>query len=208
MSSSRRERIVGILAYGSLKDDPGVELGPLIIEKVEGVGTPFAVEFARASRTRDGAPTLVPISEGGATVAANILVLQAPTTEPEATDVLWRRETGREGSGKRYEPPPESDTNTVLIRCLENFGGLDVALYADTGANILGASPRKLAELAVRSASSDAGTGGRDGIAYLIEVKKNGVYTPLMPEYEKEILRLADTETLEQAREKLTKRKS
>jgi hypothetical protein len=202
---SRRGGVVGILAYGSLGEDPGEEIEPLVIKKVENVQTPFRVEFARTSRTRDGAPTLVPVSESGAQVKAKVLVLEECVSESEATGMLWRRETRREGSSERYESLSQPDMNTVLVRRLEDFEGLDLVLYAEIGANILDPNPRKLAELAIRSASSEAGRRGRDGITYLIGIKKNGVETPLMPEYEREILRLAGTETLEQARAKFTK---
>ena len=52
--------MIGILAYGSLIDDPGREIEPLIIRRLKGVETPFQIEFARSSSTRDGAPTLIP----------------------------------------------------------------------------------------------------------------------------------------------------
>jgi len=52
---------IGILAYGSLIIDPGPEIGPLIVRRITTV-TPFVVEYARLSRTRGGAPTLVPHS--------------------------------------------------------------------------------------------------------------------------------------------------
>lgn len=193
---SKRERVVGILAYGSLGDDPGEEIGPLVVERVRDVKTPFRVEFARQSRTRGGAPTLVPVSGGGASVRANILVLQTFASEAEATNMLWRRETRKVGSGQCYDPSSE-----VRIRRLENFEGLDVVLYVEIGANITDPSPRNLAELAIRSARSDADRSGRDGITYLMEVKSNGVETPLMPEYEREILRLAGAGTLESVRD-------
>ena len=197
-SSGRREKAIGILAYGSLEDDPGEEIGPLVAERIEGVETPFRVEFARESRTRDGAPTLAPVSEGGATVSASILVLQNFVSEHEATDMLWRRETRKEGSEQRYNPPSE-----VTVRRLENFKGLDVVLHVEVRANIADLSPRKLAESAIRSARSNAGKTGRDGITYLIAAKKNDVKTPLMPEYQREILRLTGTNTLERALETL-----
>ena len=197
---------MGILAYGSLNDDPGEEIKPLIAGRITGVKTPFAVEFARRSRTRNGAPTLVPVSSGGASVEAAILVLEERVCVTEAKNMLWRRETRREGSGEGYVALVSPDTNTVLVRRLEGFEGLDVVLYAEIGANISGPGPRRLAELAVRSAGSDAGKKGRDGITYLIHVKKNGIETPLMPEYEREILRITGAETLEQAHEKLTGR--
>lgn len=198
------KRSVGILAYGSLGEDPGAEIGPFVTERIEGVKTPFRVEFARTSRTRGGAPTLIPVSEGGARVKAKILALEG-VTEAEATDMLWRRETRREGSGERYDPPPQPGANAVIVRRLEGFEGTEIVLYIEIGANIPDLTPRNLAELAISSAESDAGREGKDGITYLIGVKGNNVETPLMPEYEREILRLTGTETLEQALEKLTK---
>ena len=56
---------IGILAFGSLLDEPGAELEAHIARRIEGIETPFAVEFARSSRTRDGAPTLVPVTGAG-----------------------------------------------------------------------------------------------------------------------------------------------
>lgn len=196
---------IGILAYGSLGSDPGVELGPLVVGKIEGVETPFPVEFARRSRTRGGAPTLVSVSEGGAPVNASVLVLQTSISEIEAKSMLWRRETRREGSGEKYDPA--SGFGGLRVCRLEDFAGLDVVLYADTGANIPNPTPRKLAELAIRSAEDEAGRLGRDGISYLIHAKENGTMTPLTPQYEREILRLTQTETLQRAREKLTGRR-
>ena len=55
--------MIGILAYGSLIDDPGDEIKPLVKQKIEGVETPFAIEFARSSKSRNGAPTLIPVSQ-------------------------------------------------------------------------------------------------------------------------------------------------
>jgi hypothetical protein len=198
------KRSVGILAYGSLNGDPGQEIRPLIAGKVTGVKTLFAVEFARKSRTRGGAPTLVPVSTGGASVEATVLALEDHVSEVEATDMIWRRETRQVGSGKRYAAPTSPGEDTVLVRRLEDFEGLDVVLYAEIGANIADPSPRKLAKLAIRSAGSEAGRQRKDGITYLISAKKNGIETPLMPEYEREILRLTGTVTLEQAYGKLT----
>lgn len=196
---------VGILAYGSLGDDPGVEIEPLIVDRIENVETPFRVEFARTSRTRGGAPTLVPVREGGARVKGKILVLEERVSEDEATDMLWRRETRREGSGESYEVPAQPDANAVFVRRLEDFEGLDVVLYVEIGANIADLTPRKLAELAISSARSRVGRERKDGITYLMVAKENGVETPLMPEYEREILRHTGAETLEQAREMLAR---
>ena len=90
---------VGVLAYGSLITDPGEEIQNATVEIKKGIVTPFKVEFARTSRTRGGAPTLVPVDIGGAQVRGWIFVLDVP--EEEAANRLWRRETDRVGSGMR-----------------------------------------------------------------------------------------------------------
>ncbi|MBC6491720.1 hypothetical protein BC349_11720 [Flavihumibacter stibioxidans] len=54
---------IGILAYGSLIEDPGQMISDLIIKKISTV-TPFPVEYARISSPRDGAPTLIPFEAG------------------------------------------------------------------------------------------------------------------------------------------------
>jgi hypothetical protein len=64
---------VGILAFGSLIDHPGWEIEEVIIEQKTDVLTPFKVEFARASKTRAGAPTLVPVGIGGSRIRAHLL---------------------------------------------------------------------------------------------------------------------------------------
>src|SRR5947209_5290918 len=117
---------IGILAYGSLINDPGDELSAATASRIESVDTPFNVEFARSSDSRDGAPTLVPVSEGGARVKAVILVLKDSITESEARDMLWRRETRRVGSGRGYDPPTVPGRNTVLVLEESVFCGLDV----------------------------------------------------------------------------------
>lgn len=66
--------MIAILAFGSLIDDPGSEIESATLE-VRSTRTPFPVEFARISGSRCGAPTLVPVSLGGASVKAKLLVL-------------------------------------------------------------------------------------------------------------------------------------
>ncbi|HLE24470.1 MAG TPA: hypothetical protein VI935_02330 [Thermodesulfobacteriota bacterium] len=191
--------IIGILAYGSLIDDPGQEIQAVIAKRVEGVETPFKVEFARKSRRRDYAPTLVPVEEGGAYVKSVILVLKEHVSEAEAICMLWRRETNQVGSQRTYKPSANPGPNTVIIDRLENFQGIGVVFYTKISANIDNPTPKKLAELAIQSARAKAGAEGRDGISYLISAKRNGIMTPLMSEYEKEILRRTGTQSLEEA---------
>lgn len=195
---------VGILAYGSLIGDPGPELGPVTARRVPGVTTPFPVEFARSSRTRGGAPTLVPVEDGGSNVEAVILVLDGSVLLEQATDMLWRRETHQESSGKPYPSKANAGPDDVVIRDLRDLEGIQHVLYTEIGANIAPASrtPEGLAQLAIESVTA-VGKDGLDGIFYLINAKAQGVTTPLMGGYEAEILRRTDTESLEAAREKL-----
>jgi hypothetical protein len=56
-----------------------------------------------------------------------------------------------------------------------------------------------LAKLAVDRARNPDVPEGNDGISYLINAKKAGIVTPLSGDYEKEILRLSGTASLEEA---------
>ena len=86
------------------------------------VETPFAVEFARSSRTRDGAPTLVPVSEGGAHVPAVLLVLDDSVTVADARAMLYRRETGRLND-------TSAGSRAAWIAELAGFAGTSTCLY-------------------------------------------------------------------------------
>ena len=184
---------VGILAYGSLISDSGPEIEPHITRRIS-CRTPFKVEFARASRTRTGGPTLVPYDEGSQ-VAAQILVVDLSLKE--ATDRLYRRETRKFDPDVFYIPPKVITSNTVVVESLRSFERIETVLYTRIAANIEGLTATKLAERAVDSAR--ARQDSRDGISYLMNAKRCGIQTPLSPEYEKEILRLTGTDCLEAA---------
>jgi hypothetical protein len=171
---------VGILAFGSIAEEPGTELAAAVTRRI-GVETPFAVEFARSSRTRDGAPTLVPVSDGGAHVPATVLVLDDSVTVADAGAMLYRRETRRShdmGAGSR----------AAWIAELAGFAGTSTCLYTALQPNIQPLTADKLAELALRSAAAPAGAERRDGISYLQQQKLRGIVTPLMPAYEEAVL--------------------
>ena len=190
---------IGILAYGSLIEDSGTEISPLIVERQTGVETPFRIEFARKSSSRCNAPTVIPVENGGSRVKATILVLKAGLTLQQAEDLLWRRETRNELSEKHYTRPSQPNSNRVIVKSLETFNGIDVVLYTSIGSNIENPSPTRLAELAIESANNKAGKDGKDGISYLISLKRHDISTPLMPAYESEILRLMNAVSLEAA---------
>ncbi|MGQ4878909.1 hypothetical protein ACOJCM_10110 [Billgrantia sp. LNSP4103-1] len=190
---------IGILAYGSLIEDPGKEIEPHIRERRERIVTPFAIEFARSSSTRNGAPTVVPVESGGCRVHATILVLGEGISLEKAEDLLWRRETRNECTDKHYSAPSEPSPNKMIVERLENVAGTEVVLYTKLGANITEPSAAKLADLAIKSAKGKAGKAGKDGISYLMSVKRQGISTPLMPGYEDEVLRKTGASSLEEA---------
>ena len=154
-------------------------------------------KYARCSKKRDVAPTLVPVEDGGARVKAVIFILKDHVSEAEAKNMLWRRETHRcQGT---YSPPAKCDPNTVRIERLDNFRNIGVVLYTKIAPNIANLTPQGLAELAIKSACGEAGTQMRDGLSCLIDAKHSGLVTPLTAEYEEEILRQTRTKTLEEA---------
>src|SRR5262245_13756680 len=162
---------IGILAYGSLISRPGPEIEPHILRRKENVLTPFCVEFARSSRTRGGAPTLVPVSKGGGHVLAQILVLNL--SEQEAKDRLWRRETDKVGHGGHYRHLHKPGPNTLVIDTYTNLANIEFVLAARFAATIPVPTPEHLAELAINSVLHAAA--GRDGITYLMEAKFCGI---------------------------------
>ena len=190
-------RSIGILAYGSLIDDPGEEIAAAIIETISNVLTPFAVEYARSSGTRGGAPTLVPIVEGGAAVQASIFAVGV--SEREAANMIWRRETRQKDSSKTYSEPPADKVGRVRVKRVAGFYGFDLVLYTSIDANISPLTPGVLADLAIASVAE--AQLGKDGISYLIAAKANGIETPLSGAYESEILARTGATDLAEARE-------
>lgn len=196
-------RRIGILAYGSLIDYPGVEIDAFIRERIDGVETPFPVEFARTSRTRGGAPTLVPVDDGGTRVRGVILVLESNLKISQAKDLLWRRETGNVGTDKKYNPPSNPGPNRVIVEEIRNLAGVDTVLYTKIGANIKIRTADHLADLAICSARGSAGDEKKDGIHYLLNALNQGTRTALSSEYEKAILEKTEAKSLAEAYQKI-----
>lgn len=195
---------IGILAYGSVITDPGSELSNATETRILDVPTPFNVEFARSSRGRDGAPTIVPVETGGSPVNAVLLVLIPQVSPAEARSILWRRETGRIDPNEPYDPPNAPTPNTVLVDEYPNLCGVELVLTTRIGANICPLTARILAELAVASARGEAGMKRRDGISYLMDAKEAGIVTPLMEPYERELSELTGCGSLSEAWSHLT----
>src|SRR3989304_1195370 len=118
---------VGILAYGSLRNNHGKEITESIDHQIM-VGTTFKIEFAHRSRTRDYAPTLIPVRRGGAKNRAQILVLKEGVTARKARNMLWRREAHKE-KGQYRKKFCRSRNNRVCIKSKTKFLGVDVVLY-------------------------------------------------------------------------------
>ena len=190
---------IGILAYGSLITDPGDELLESTQRVVDNIRTPFKVEFARSSKTRDGAPTLVPVESGGSRVNATLFILKNHVGREQAQNMLWRRETNQPGSSKRYMPRRRVTDKTVVVSEYSDFGDVEVVFFTKIASNISPLTSLVLATLAVSSARAHAGSQQRDGISYLINAKKVGIVTPLIGSYEHEVLRLTGTESLADA---------
>jgi len=210
---------LGILAYGSLLKDPGKELGRSIIKRIRGE-TPFEVEYARKSKGRAGAPTLVPVPNGkGSKVSASILILKPLITEEEARGMLYRREINCVGQKSvTYNDKKQRDKeNAVVIERLENFGGVSVVMYTSLKANInrvlqdnLSAEDKakELASLAIESVTKETFCSQRDGIQYLADAIRCGIQTPLTNLYKQEILRhVGNALDLEEARLRIARQK-
>ena len=52
------------LAFGCSIEDRGKEIHPRILERIDGIKTPYSFEFARSSNSRRGGPTLIPLQAG------------------------------------------------------------------------------------------------------------------------------------------------
>ena len=188
---------LGVLAYGSLIDDPGKELEPLIVKRINGVFTPFRVEFARKSQSRGDAPTLIP-NANGTKVKAVILILPNDFNVNEAKNILFRREIHQEETDRKYEPDKNVDSqNKIWIEVLDEFNGVEKVLYTKIASNIDELSPKKIADLAIKSVK--IADENKDGITYLINSIQNGIATSMTKEYIKEILNVTGCDTLSEA---------
>lgn len=190
---------LGILAYGSLINDLGVEIEPLIVRRIT-TQTPFPAEYARLSQSRGGGPTVVP-HQAGRSVRAEILVLRDGVSLAEAKDLLWRREVRKEGSGRRYSPG--DGPNYVLVKDWPGYQGVAHVLYTDfpDARKMPTPTARLLAQAAVASVAK--APVGKDGISYLMQLNGSGVETPLSAEYGAQILRLTGAGSLAQAIDQL-----
>lgn len=191
---------IGILAFGSIITDPGVEIEDATERKISQIETDFKIEFARKSQKRADAPTLAVI-ESGASVMATLFILKDTISCDEAKDILFRRETNN--VDKKYTKYKQVDWMEIEESKASNL--CDVILYASMTSNIDNPTAKGLAELAIYSAknkNNHYGKKRRDGIQYLYDVKEMGIRTPLMESYEQEILNMLEVDSLLEAIQK------
>lgn len=199
---------IGILAYGSLIDDPGEEISPFIQRRKSCI-TPFKVEYARISRTRGDAPTLIPSEEFGKEVKATILILNDDLTIDNVKSMLWRRETGKIGTGKKYKHSDRPSKNKVQIEIVENFYNTQKVLFTSIGRNIdEEITAAKLADFAIKSILTEAGLNKKDGLRYLLSNNRNGITTEFSSDYKMEVLRKTNSASLEESIIKLDEQRS
>jgi len=212
--------MIGILAYGSLITHPGQEIESVLDHVIPDVMTPFPVEYARRSRSRAGAPTLVPIPIGcGTPVNAVVLVLKKYTRKKKAQNFLYRRELHKEGDPKVFydDQVQRQKRDALVIETMKNQFGLSVIYYTALKPNFTEILDTKLtqeqkAELLARAAidSVTQGTYAKemDGLQYLADNIEAGVVTALTEVYAKAILnKVGIVSNLGQARELIAQQK-
>jgi hypothetical protein len=172
------QRQVAIIAYGSVIDDPGPALGPLVVERRR-CRTPFPVEFARASVRWGGGPVLVPCARGGP-VDGVLLVLSPGLGIGEAVELLRERE-GLPGGRGIVEAAVPGDLLVIAASLPLNLKQEDM-------------TPGALARRAIASVAS----GPRNGVAYLRQVVRAGVRTPLTAAYLRALLERTGAPSLEE----------
>jgi hypothetical protein len=202
-----KTHILGILAFGSLIDNPGQEISEIEIERIV-CETPFNVEFARTSSTRGNAPTLIPVEEGGQRVKAVIIVLNSETNIDRATSILWRRELRKTNRVENYTHSDNPSLNKVVVKKLTDFKNVQTVLYTSIGCNITQPlTSELLADFSINSILSQAGQEEKDGLRYLLLAKRNGIVTALSGDYENQILKKTESKSLEQAIETLDRKR-
>jgi len=205
--------MIGILAYGSLITHPGDEIESVLDHVISDVLTPFPVEYARRSRSRADAPTLVPVPAGcGTPVNAVLLVLKKYTRKKKAQSFLYRRELHQEGDLKVIydDQMQRQKRDAMVIESIKNQFGLSVIYYTALKPNFteildakrtLEEKAKLLARAAIDSVTQETSAKGMDGIQYLADNIEAGVVTTLTDPYAHAILRKAENApNLDQAR--------
>jgi hypothetical protein len=194
----------GILAFGSLFSRPGNKIKSITDRIEANIRTPFRVEYARRSKTRSDAPTLVVVPEGlGSQVNSAIYVLKEDADAKTAKDILFRRELHQEGDkAKTYdEAVQHAKKDALIIETLLHFYGLGEVYYIGFKPNfpeILDTSlsqeqkAQLLVQAAIDSLTKETFRKALDGIRYLHDSVQAGIITPLTEPYRQALLQRAD----------------
>lgn len=198
------EEDIGILAYGSLINDPGSELDSIISHRITHYKTPFKVEYARKSSKRGGAPTLVPVREGGSSVDGTILMIKPGIDDKTVKDMLYRRELNIVGDDEKEYPDRKKRTNDrqMLIHIIEDVKNARKIMYAEFAPNIKRLTPSHLAKLAIKSFENLEGT-DLNGVKYLENNIEKGIVTPLTEKYKQAIFKNLNIKNFKGAYKKL-----
>jgi len=182
---------VGIFGYGSLLAEPGPDIGGHIIGRIP-QRTPWPIEYARSSRGRGGAPTLV-LHPSGGFVSGEILALDIKDDQLDAVREWLRSREGR---------PALSRIKVMAL------AGLRSVLYADLVANIpdLQLTADHLADLAIASVAC-AQDVERNGIRYLADNVERRIVTPLTDAYIDAVLQKTSARDLTEAEKILRARR-
>jgi hypothetical protein len=180
-SVETRQPLCGVLAFGSLIWEPG-ELAELDKAGEIICLTPWPVEFARSSRSRHWAPTLVRV-QNGAQVAARVLLYRSDAELVKTTLAC------RESIDLRSHPNSVRQCQVACAECQPIW-------YTALSPNIADLRPDCLARLAIASVKPCT---EKNGIRYLAECIKLGVRTAMTQSYHAEILRVSHQNNLEEA---------
>lgn len=190
---------IGILAFGSLISNPKWELEDAIARRITGVTTSFHIEYARDSLVRGGAPTLVPVEQGGSSVNGVILVMKDAVGLADARDRTYRRERNQAGSRLEYRHVEDPGPNAVHLPTIGPLAGVEIVFHVVLG-DTIPQEDRVPATLARKAIASVGRTeSGRDGITYLRDNIASGIETPLTHSYRQAVLSATGTVTLEDA---------
>jgi len=172
------QRQIAIMAYGSVIDDPGPAIEPLVVERRR-CRTPFPVEFARASVRWGGGPVVVPSPRGGP--VDGFLLLLSPDVGLGAAVELLRQREGLPGGRGVIEVAQPGELMIIAASLPLNLRPEDM-------------TPTALA----RRAAASVVHGPRNGVAYLRRVLDSGVRTPLTAAYVEALLELTGASSIEQ----------
>ena len=194
--------MIGILAFGSLIANPGSELVKIIVDR-HSCNTPFPVEYARRTKSRANAPTIVRVPEGmGSSVHGVILVLRQDVKHQNAKNLLYRRELHDDTDETLHynDIMQRAKGDALVIETLSTVEGFDEVYYTSLTANfteILDTNRPQaqkailLAQAAFDSLVNETFNAGKDGIKYLHDNIEAGIITPLTEPYRQSLLQMA-----------------